>query len=400
MGGKSALHLFASPDFLRAQWGDMYRASRKTNRDIADSDNETLNSFNNSALAKIQNLASQLRTDSFEFSPLTPFFIPKDDGRDRVICVPTIKDRLVQRALYNFLLASQYSFRNDVNFGFVKGKSVGKAVSKACQLRQKYPWACKADISSFFDEIDRELLKDEFQRRIRLRSLWPLINKVIEVEITNSNRSAREKIQKMGIKRGRGLRQGMPMSPYLANLVLYQFDCNLMKEGVKVVRYADDIIVFGRDKEHCKNALQFCIEELNKHNLRVHELGSGNKTQAYEPHESAEFLGMGISRKPNDGKYYPTITTNKVTQIKQRLHELSDIDYCLKNGVTLRTLLTTINSRIEGYKGTYSHCENFTRFSNSLDDYKKNILRGIFSRIGVQFDNLSNKEKRFLEIKI
>ena len=104
----------------------------------------------------------------YQYSPLRPALLPKPDNSYRVICVPTVRDRIVQRAVLNFLAeGDKCRLLNDVSFGFVQGRGVKQAAQKARKTRNKKAWAYKTDITKFFDNVPRKTLKDIVKKKIR-----------------------------------------------------------------------------------------------------------------------------------------------------------------------------------------------------------------------------------------
>ncbi|KVD38210.1 hypothetical protein WI84_12970 [Burkholderia ubonensis] len=121
----------------------------------------------------------------------------------------------------NFL-SDRYAdrFANKISYGFVKDRGVKKAVHDACEIRAKYGWVYKTDITSFFDSIDRLHLERALKAVIRERSLHPLLVQAIGCEIFATKGSVAKRINRLGIKAGRGVRQGMQLSPFFSNIML------------------------------------------------------------------------------------------------------------------------------------------------------------------------------------
>lgn len=153
----------------------------------------------------------------------------------------------------------------------------------------------KADLSKYFDTINRGLLKETVRRTVRDRSLHPLIFSVIDTE--TATRSAEEKavFLKSGIKPGAGIRQGMPLSPLLAFLFLADAD---RKMDDRFFRYVDDLLFVGTTKEEAISKFEAYKTLVEKRELKIHPLGSKSdgKTYLIGPRENFEFLGMTIER--------------------------------------------------------------------------------------------------------
>jgi retron-type reverse transcriptase len=175
--------------------------------------------------ANLALIAGRLKDGTFGFSKLRPVFVPKPNSeKDRMICVPTVQDRLVQRAMAEYLSAKKlFPIYNDSSFGFVKGRGVREAIEAVVRYREEYSWCLKTDIEAFFDRIPREYLKQIVSECLGRHSMVPLLNSVIGCEV-KVKEHYRRRWEKQGIKYGRGIRQGMPLSSLLANLVLSDFD--------------------------------------------------------------------------------------------------------------------------------------------------------------------------------
>ncbi len=169
----SALNELRSEKNLNAVWRAYWRDHKKS---AAGIDRTTPKDFNEDLPRKIRLLSAQIR-EGYLYSPLRAIPIDKkDSAKKRLICIPTINDRIVQRAILKRIeeKAEKLGILNDVSFGFVKEVKGAKAGAHgarnvAVQGRAKAPWAFKADISAFFDSIPRERLINEFKRSFSLR---------------------------------------------------------------------------------------------------------------------------------------------------------------------------------------------------------------------------------------
>ena len=161
----------------------------------------------------LSRIVEDLKSGSYRFADLRPFFIPKKSGKFRVICVPTVTDRLVQRVIIGQLTRNdRFHLINPVSFGFVKGRGVHAAIAEAIKRRADREWVLKTDIQSFFDRIDRTKLKELIKRRLRNHSLIPLLCDAVDCEVRARTQLDRRRLQELGIHGGRGLRQGCHLS--------------------------------------------------------------------------------------------------------------------------------------------------------------------------------------------
>ncbi|MCY0966630.1 reverse transcriptase domain-containing protein [Parathalassolituus penaei] len=392
---RNSLYSFSSPEFLSKAWGQMLYDSQKSKRDSFGLDGVSINKFKEDEKRNILRLSQSLRDKSYRPSLLNPHFIPKANGKDRVICVPSVVDRLVQRALLSYLTINGYAFINDVSYGFVRGRSVSMAAKKAVEHRRDLNWVYKADITSFFDRVDRFLLMESVRKNIRLKALHPIIESIVNVEIYCGGSAVSKRIKKLNINEGVGLRQGMPMSPYLANLMLLDFDRSIQSKKVPMVRYADDFVAFSGSEEGCRDIHEYCVGKLSKIGLEVHPIGEENKTIIASPLDTVEFLGLGLVRKA-DG-YAIEVTQKQLDAVKCKVYQYCDLDYCAKNNVNISGLMGKLDGVVSGYLGVYRECSNFEQLKNVLESARNDVMNRLFvSQFGIRYENLTNKQKQFL----
>src|SRR5260221_2759161 len=299
----SALDQLRSIDNLKDIWKIYWRDHKRSAPGV---DGMTPRNFHDNLDRQLRLLRAEIG-DSYGYSPLRAIPIEKKNSdKKRLICIPTVSDRLVQRAVLKKIedRAAQLGIVNDVSFGFVKGtiggtKGVHAARNAAVSHRQLRPWAFKADISAFFDSIQRKDLVDRFDASFKLRSLRPLVRAAIECEVDDTNPTIRRILLENKISKGKGLRQGTPLSPILSNFVLRDFDQAFGQHGYQLVRYADDLVVFSETEEECRRVQELTIVELEKLGLSV----SKDKTMICAPPKAVEFLGMELGLKAGSGKY-------------------------------------------------------------------------------------------------
>jgi retron-type reverse transcriptase len=114
-----------SQNALLSAWSYLYSKTKPVSRNTVGVDGLSVNDFHLGHKSHISRLLREIKSNSFQFSELKPYLIPKANGKMRLICVPTVQDRLVQRALVDFLSIKYHEqLANNISFGFVKGRSV------------------------------------------------------------------------------------------------------------------------------------------------------------------------------------------------------------------------------------------------------------------------------------
>lgn len=343
--------------------------------------------------------------DGYTCSKLRAVPVPKKDpDKFRVICIPTLYDRVVQRAVLECVQAKagKLGIENDVSFGFIKDpdgnkRGVFAARAAAIRHREQRNWVFKADIDSFFDQISREELIDRFNRSFSLKSLLSIVREVINCEIDTSDPRTRRILADNGIRAGRGLRQGMPLSPLLSNFVLRDFDGAFIKHKHDLVRYADDLVAFASSRSECEDIQALTIAELEKLGLRI----SPSKTSICNPDEAVEFLGMELGRKQDTDKYGLTISSKQIAKIKEQFTNFHDINFVISKNLNISKLLRRLENMKLGYRIAYNAADNRKDFYDLLDIWTQNCLLKIYSSIfGSQaIARLTKNQRLFLMLE-
>ena len=387
------------PGSLYTAWNQLCtKASPKQRENSSGLDNETISEIKIHETKVLKEISIQiLSKDGYSFSPLKPVVIPKGNGKNRIICVPSIRDRIVQKSIQNVITNAnlKYTQFNKVNFGFVKNYGVKDAIARAIQLRESGPYVYKTDISAFFDNIDRSVLKDLIRKKVRFPSLYPLIEGAIDMEIFTDDHNTYQKITKAGIQKGKGVRQGMPLSPLFANLYLTDFDNLIQKKGYKAVRYADDIVFFAKSEKECIELDSFVRKELGKIELAIPKIEDNTKTKVYTPEQVVEFLGIGIIK---DKEHYTSIVTAEQREaIRQNIMRFADINYLNSKEITLPKLYCIIKATLQGYIGVYQDCFDASDFSNSLYQWARSALRELMLKnYKIDIYTLTEAQRKFL----
>ena len=283
--------------------------------------------FNCDRDRNLHRIGSQL-LEGYRFGDLVAHPVPKPDGKkEGIICVPTVRDRLVQRVIgaHLSIRVQRIGALNEASFGFIKGRGAPQARDRAIALRRMHPWAYKSDISAFFDRIPRDELFDTVKRSVRTPSLNDLLRRAIDCEIDTRDPAIWRKVNAAGIVNGLGVRQGMPLSPLFANILLKEFDRVFLSRGHSLVRYAHDFIVFADNERECLAADKLAISVLANIGLELPPLlGHGGKTQIRPPDRYVEFLGLSLDLS-SSGNYELLITRGQLEYIKQNIGLLNNL---------------------------------------------------------------------------
>jgi RNA-directed DNA polymerase len=345
--------------------------------------------------ARLNALRRQLASGQYSFAPLRAFSVAKTNGKgERLICVPTVQDRIVQRLLVDHLMSRPQASRilNDASFGFVKSskerpRGVNAARDRAIELRGKHAWAYKSDISSFFDEIPRTELIERTLSIFRQPSLRDVVTSAVNCEVAVANDAIARMLKFRGIKHGIGVRQGMPISPLLSNIILEKFDRRMLERGYHLIRYADDFIVLADSYDSCLEIDDFARSLLSELPLKLPPLGDGSKTQIAPPDSGIEFLGLSLERAVS-GSYQLVITESQVEKIKTKFSQLRDPEWLYKDRLPIYDIGKKISNMVGGYKAAYQGATNIdvlgSVFSVAIQDTVQRLYEQAFGKDSVQ----------------
>lgn len=204
------------------------------------------------------NLERDVRKNSYKPSKLRTCRIHKSDHREfRTLKIPTVKDRVLQRAVMQVLMPFYENMFFDSSFGYRPNRGLLDAVQQIIHCREEGNLhVLNADIDAFFDEVDHELLLRFLQADLEDDSLINLISSWLEASISMKQPS-------------KGIPQGSPLSPLLANVYLHRLDTDVITNGFELIRYADDFIIMEKSKNSLNKALQCVIHSLEKLQLAL-----------------------------------------------------------------------------------------------------------------------------------
>jgi CRISPR-associated protein Cas1 len=242
------------------------------NGGAAGGDGVTLARFMVNAPARLARLRAALLSGSYGPGPIRHVEIPKKDGGARPLAIPSVIDRVAQTAVAMTLAPLIDEELEEASFAYRAGRSVQQAVERVKALRAAgHLYLVDADIERFFERVPHDRLMARLDETMtngpttRLIALW----------------------LEHGAPDGRGLGQGSPLSPLLANLYLDRLDEAFAGRGARIVRFADDFVILAESRTGAEAALRRVENLLAEHGLALNR----DKTRITSFDQGFKFLG-------------------------------------------------------------------------------------------------------------
>lgn len=225
---------------------------------------------------RVTRLAAEVRAGAYRPSPLRVRFIPKRDGGRRRISIPTLADRVLQRATLQILLPHLDRKFLSCSYGYRPKRGVAQAVAAVIRYRdRRLRWVLEADIDDCFGSLDHAILLDLLGREVNDWRVMQLMRWWLDVGRPQD-----------GVARGIAL--GMPISPLWANIYLHELDWQLVRNRWPLVRYADDFVVLVASRPAGEQAQAVVAATLADLKLRLEP----TKTAVTSFSDGFEFLGV------------------------------------------------------------------------------------------------------------
>lgn len=285
-----------------------------------------------------EDLLQSIRNGRYTPSPVRRKGIPKPDGGVRKLGIPTVIDRVIQQAIAQKLQPIFEPLFSDVSYGYRPKRSAQQAIQKVKAYAEAgYSHSVEIDLSKYFDTLNHELLLNLLRKHITDSRVTALIKKYLKSGVMENGAFSRT---------DEGSPQGGPLSPLLANIYLNEFDQEMERRGVKVIRYADDIVVLAKSKRAAERLLESCRRYLEG-KLKLKMNVQKSKVASVLARKHFKFLGFCLGK--NGKGIYIRAHRESLSKAKRKLKELTRRN----QGRNVRMAMEKVKSFIRGWVGYY-----------------------------------------------
>jgi len=379
----------------------------KANAGSAGVDHETIEDFEADLKSNLYRIWNRMSSGSYFPPPVKAVAIPKRNGGERILGVPTVADRVAQMVVKMLLEPKLEPVFLPDSYGYRPGKSALDAVAITRKRCWQYDWVLEFDIKGLFDNIDHALLTRALEKHVECKWVRLYVGRWLTAPLQQADGTL--------VERTKGTPQGGVVSPVLANLFLhYAFDVWMTRTfpGVPWCRYADDGLVHCKTEAEAlaimaalKDRLAACGLEVHPDKTQVVYCRDGSRKER-RPNTKFDFLGFTFrprvvkNRKRNSlfVSFCPAVSSKALKSMRENTRRLN---FRNRTDLSLRDISRLYNPVLRGWIAYYGSCYpsamypvfrhiNKTLVAWAMRKYRR--LKGHKTRASLFLENVAEKQ--------
>jgi len=300
--GNGLLEHILSPSNLNAAFKQV-----KRNKGAGGVDKMEVESLKGYLVTNKDMLIKSIQMGKYRPNPVRRVCIPKENGKQRQLGIPTVVDRVIQQSIAQKLTSIYEPQFSEGSYGFRPRRSAHQALRR-CQdyITQGYIYAVDIDLERFFDTVNHSKLIEVLSRTIKDGRVVSLIHKYLNAGVMHEDHYE---------ETYEGVPQGGPLSPLLGNILLNELDRELEMRGHKFVRYADDMVILCKSRRSAERTMESIVSYIEK-TLFLKVNRDKSKVAIVK---DIKFLGYSFYQLEGKGRLriHPKSVTKMKTRIKQ-----------------------------------------------------------------------------------
>lgn len=295
-----------------------------------------------------------LLAENYQPMSVRKVMIRKPDGGERMLGIPTVKDRMIQQAVHQILSRYYDPLFSENSFGFRPGRNAHQAILQASKfVSSGKEWVVDIDLEKFFDNVNHDRLMQRLSKGIGDKRLLRLIKSYLKSGIMSDGLTE---------QRIAGTPQGSPLSPLLSNIVLDEWDKEMENRGHDFCRYADDCNIYVKSRKAGERVLNSMVKYLEqKLKLKVNRQKSGVRHCS-----EATFLGYTLLEEGNI-----RVSDKSIKRLKDKVREITRRN----RGVRFEQLIKELNAVIIGWANYFYLANRWLSVIKDIDGWIRRKLR-------------------------